>query len=114
MSIYSSMFEFALPKLVKGEERLIRVRAISVPPHIGCPEYGSDLYGEFLPPPVSENSPYARAVVFVVAGTPKGIGKHGQEYADTLLVITGEEYDKAKFSGLLGRIMTALSEREFI
>ena len=51
---------------------------------------------------------YNRAVVFVTDETKKGTERSGQDYADPLLVITGEEYARMFFDELLHRLEEAI------
>ncbi|MCM2256263.1 MAG: hypothetical protein NDJ94_11385 [Vicinamibacteria bacterium] len=92
----------------------VEVMAQGVPSHIGTPSPGhgyerGDPYGDFLPPPLECPPPHVednrfRAVVFVRAGTPKEI----QRYVETLLVLTGEEYERITFHELERRLCDAL------
>ena len=54
------------------------------------------------------NAEYNRAVVFVTDETKKGTNRSGQEYADPLLVLTGEEYAKMTFDELLTKLQEAI------
>jgi hypothetical protein len=51
------------------------------------------------------NAPYHRAVVILAEGRDE---KVGQRYADPLLVMSGEEYSRATFVGLMDAIKQAL------
>ncbi len=54
------------------------------------------------------NAEYNRAVVFVTDETQKGTKRNGQEYANPLFVMTGEEYARMSFEELLHRIEEAI------
>lgn len=117
MSIYATLWALQFPRhgdfLVDGD--WIEVIAQGVPAHIGSPTPGSgyeagDPYADFLPPAVaceSDDTPL-RAVVFVTPETKKGTVRSAQEYADPLLVLTGEEYQRSAFDELHERICKAL------
>ena len=88
-----------------------------MPPHIGCPTPGcgyenGDPYAAFLPPAIETdemgNAEFNRAVVFVAEGTKKGTNRSGQEYANPLFVMTGEEYGIMSFDELLHRLEEAI------
>jgi len=49
-----------------------------------------------------------RAVVFVHERAEKGTARSGQEYAETLLVLTGKEWDTMPFGQVLGLLWEAL------
>jgi hypothetical protein len=49
-----------------------------------------------------------RAVVFVIKGTPKGTERSTQEYVDSLLILSGEEYASLPFGEIHERICAAL------
>jgi hypothetical protein len=51
-----------------------------------------------------------RAVVFVTEDTTKGTDRNPQEYADPLLVVTGEEYAALSFEELHRRLCDALRD----
>ena len=119
MSIYATLWTLKFPR--NGDDytgcEWISVLAQGVPPHIGSLSAGSgyeggDPYASFLPPPVRTGSdgesPYLRAVVFITAGTRKGTARNAQEYADPLLVLSGEEYASMSFQTLYRRIGQAL------
>lgn len=106
MSIYATYWSMKFEDPDVPDE-WVEVMAQSVPPHIGSDECG-DPFASFLPPPVPEDSKYARAVVFVAPWTVKGTERSGQEYRDPLLVITGQEYAEALFPDLLQRIWDAV------
>src|SRR4051794_25525094 len=102
MSIYATLWTLRFP--AKGDDYhgcdWVEVRAQAVPGHIGTPLAGygyedGDPYASFLPPPVLHD-PDARhrAVVIVVAGSRKGTPRSPQEYADSLLTLTGDEYER--------------------
>jgi len=119
MSIYATLWTLKFPR--EGDDFLdcdwIKVTAQGVPPHIGSPTEGlgyedGDPYAAFLPPPVAtdENGddPFLRAIVFVTEQTVKGTNRSPQEYADPLLVISGEEYARITFADLHKRLCEAL------
>ena len=119
MSIYATLWKLKFPK--EGDEYLhcewIEVTAQAVPPHIGSPTVGSgyeagDPYAAFLPPAVQTDAdgdaPFDRAVVFVTEYTLKGTARSPQEYGSPLLIVTGEEYSRLKFTELHRRICAAL------
>jgi hypothetical protein len=119
MSIYATLWTIQIqdPASSFTSPRWVKVTAQAVPPHIGSPTLGcgyeeGDPYGDFLPPPVETNkdgeAPYHRAVVFVTDETEKGTERSGQEYADPLLVLTGEEYVKMPFPVLLEKLEEAV------
>ena len=121
MSIYATLWKLKFPE--KGDEYpgcdWIEVTAQGVPAHIGTPNPGSgyedgDPYGTFLPPPVETdsdgNAPFMRAVVFVTENSVKGTERSGQEYADPLLLLTGEEYARITFKELHARLCDALRD----
>lgn len=119
MSIYCTLWELKFPKdghhvaWADTDEHWVVVIAQAVPQHIGCPSYEQDDCHEFLPPPVAEDSPYQRAVVFVAADAEeKGTKRHGQEYVNPLLVISGEEYAKSTFDELHTRLCDAIMQRQ--
>ena len=89
MSIYATLYEFAIRRF--GEDEPHHLAAQGVPAHIDYTGQG----WEWLPPPV----PYSddldvpqsmRAVVIVEHGTAKGTARCGQEYADPLLILSGQ------------------------
>ena len=119
MSIYATLWNLKFPR--RGDYHTgcdwIEVIAQGVPAHIGSPTPGcgyeqSDPYAEFLPPALEtdENGQheYMRAVVIVAEGTPKGTERSPQEYARSLLMLTGEEYAGMPFDALYERICGAL------
>jgi hypothetical protein len=105
MSIYATLWRLRFP--AKGDDYhgcdWVEILAQAVPGHIGTPISGygyeeGDPYAAFLPPPVTDDPDSRnRAVVFVVAGTPKGTQRSAQEYSETLLTLTGEEYERIPF-----------------
>lgn len=119
MSIYATLWSLQFPKDSDhyfGCE-WIQVVAQGVPAHIGSPTPGcgyedGDPYADFLPPALEtdENGEHdlMRAVVIVRSGTPKGTARSAQEYASSLLVLTGEEYASLSFQALHDRICEAL------
>ena len=118
MSIYATLWTLQFPRT--GEHFIgcewIEVRAQGVPGHIGTPAEGygyedGDPYASFLPPPIaleSEDDERLRAVVIVTSENRKGTPRAGQEYADPLLVLSGEEYERIPFAELHDRICAAL------
>ena len=119
MSIYATLWTLKFPLDGDGYTgcQWIQVRAQGVPAHIGSPTPGSgyeegDPYASFLPPPImtdaNGDSPYLRAVVFVTENTVKGTERSHQEYADPLLVLTGEEYACMNFEELHRRLCGVL------
>lgn len=119
MSIYATLWTLKFPR--GGVDYYgcdwIAVTAQGVPPHIGSPTPGcgyeeGDPYGEFLPPPVSTDAEgeaeFMRAVVFITEETQKGTSRHGQQYVNPLLVLTGAEYARLTFEELYQRLCTAL------
>jgi hypothetical protein len=108
VSIYATLWSIRFEDPDRPDE-WTEVTAQAVPPHIGSePEYEKDPFGSFLPPPVPADSRHARAVVFVTEETEKGTDRSGQEYRDPLLVLTGDEYARSSFKGLLERIWYAI------
>jgi hypothetical protein len=119
MSIYATLWTLKFP--CEGDYYpdcdWIRVTAQGVPAHIGAPTPGlgyedGDPYGAFLPPPLETNArgehDFMRAVVFVTEETSKGTERSPQEYADPLLVLTGETYAALSFDDLHRRLCDAL------
>ena len=115
MSIYATLWSLRFP--AGGEDVIccdwVEVVAQGVPTHIGSPTIGAgyedgDPYAAFLPPAVRADGDVLRAVVFVVAGSPKGTPRSGQEYVSPLLVLTGAEYAAIPFAALHRRICDAL------
>jgi hypothetical protein len=115
MSIYATLWRLQFPRY--GDDHAgcewIEVWAQGVPGHIGTPSpgygyEGGDPFGEFLPPPIAlgpdDQGDKLRAVVIVRDGTPK----EGQRYVNPLLVLTGDEYQKATFEELHTRICDVL------
>mgnify|MGYP006427284855 CR=1 FL=1 len=119
MSIYATLWTLQFPRrghAVPGCD-WTRVRAQGVPAHIGSPTPGlgyedGDPYGAFLPPPLDTTAQgeheFMRAVVFVTEETSKGTDRSPQEYADPLLVLTGEAYAALSFGALHRRLCNAL------
>jgi hypothetical protein len=105
MSIYATLWRLRFP--ASGDDfhgcEWIEILAQAVPGHIGTPlpGYGyedGDPYASFLPPPITDDpDTHHRAVVIVVAGAPKGTQRSPQEYADSLMTLTGEEYQHLPF-----------------
>ena len=119
VSIYATLWTLKFPR--RGHDYpgcdWVRVRAQGVPPHIGSPTPGlgyedGDPYGAFLPPPLETNAQgeheFMRAVVVVTEHTSKGTDRSPQEYADPLLVLTGETYAALPFGELHRRLCDAL------
>lgn len=119
MSIYATLWSLKFPR--DGEDYIgcewTEVIAQGVPARIGSPTSGcgyedGDPYGEFLPPPLWTDEEgeheYMRAVVFLTEDRVKGTARHHQEYANPLLVLTGEEYARISFEALHERICRAL------
>jgi hypothetical protein len=119
MSIYATLWQLKFP--ADGDEHTdcdwVTVTAQGVPAHIGTPTPGhgyeaGDPYADFLPPaidmPPNEEVLRLRAVVIIQEGTKKGTSRSHQEYADPLLVLTGDEYAACTFAELHERICTAL------
>ena len=118
MSIYATLWSLKFPRQGIGYPGCdwIRVRAQGVPAHIGTPTPGQgyedgDPYGAFLPPPLETDGQgqheFMRAVVFVTENTTKGTERNPQEYADPLLVLTGEENAALSFEELHRRLCDA-------
>jgi hypothetical protein len=119
MSIYATLWSIQVqdPAAPLTNPRWVTVTAQAVPPHIGSPTPGcgyedGDPYADFLPSPIETDemgqAEYNRAVVFVTEDTTKGTERSGQEYANPLLVMTGEEYAKLSFDELLHRLEEAI------
>ena len=119
MSIYATLWRLKFPRY--GDDHTgcdwVDVVAQGVPAHIGTPTPGfgyedGDLYAAFLPPPVvilsEEDEQRLRAVVFIVAGTPKGTERSHQEYVSPLLILTGHEYATVPFWKLHEQICDVL------
>ena len=83
-------------------------------PNPGLGYEDGDPYGAFLPPPLETNAEgeheFMRAVVFVTEETSKGTDRSPQEYADPLLVLTGEDYATLSFGELHQRLCDALHD----
>jgi hypothetical protein len=119
MSIYATLWSIQVqdPAAPLTNPRWVTVTAQAVPPHIGSPTPGcgyedGDPYADFLPSPIETDemgqAEYNRAVVFVTEDTTKGTERSGQEYANPLLVMAGEEYAKLSFDELLHRLEEAI------
>ncbi|MEX2559902.1 MAG: hypothetical protein WD403_08305 [Pirellulales bacterium] len=119
MSIYATLWSIQLqdPAAPFSEPRWVEVTAQAVPAHIGSPTAGcgyedGDPHAEFLPPPVDTDdqgsSQFHRAVVFITSRTRKGTGRSPQEYADPLLVLSGQEYSTITFDELHRRLEEAI------
>jgi hypothetical protein len=114
VSIYATLgsLKFARCNLPFVEDDWVEVVFQGVPGHIGhsrdYPE--GDPYSSFLPPAIEDEGGW-RAVLVVQRGTPKGTSRSSQEYVDPLLVLSGDEWDSARFVSLLERIELALRER---
>jgi hypothetical protein len=119
MSIYATLWCLKFPRygdFYTGCE-WIEVVAQGVPSHIGSPTPGcgyedGDPYAAFLPPAIDAR-PYnqpdiMRAVVFVISETRKGTERSHQEYVNSLLVLTGEDYANKPFDVLYEKLCTAL------
>jgi len=119
MSIYATLWRLKFPRdgdaFTGGE--WVEVLAQGVPAHIGsttpgCGYETEDPYAGFLPPaiavPAEDEGLLLRAVVIVIAGTPKGTERSAQEYTKSLLVLSGEEYSSLSFGELHERICNAL------
>ncbi len=117
MSIYATLWTLQFPRygdLLIAQD-WIEVWAQGVPGHIGSPSPGcgyedGDPYADFLPPAVAcegDDAPL-RAVVFVTSKTKKGTARSAQEYADPLLVLSGDEYARSGFTELHERLCDAL------
>lgn len=115
MSMYSTLWTLQFPRY--GDDHTgcewVEVWAQGVPGHIGTPTPGhgyeaGDPFADFLPPPIvlepDDQENKLRAVVFVRGNTPKNV----QRYVDPLLVLTGEEHERATFAELHTRICDAL------
>jgi hypothetical protein len=116
MSIYATLWILKFP--AHGDEytgcEWETVMGQGVPGHIGTPTEGhgyesGDPYASFLPPaipmPDDEDDMGLRAMVIIRAGTEK---KEGQEYIETLVVLSGDEYRAMTFEELHDRICDAL------
>lgn len=105
MSIYATLFHFGVYRF--GEDRVTEVLAQGVPAHITHAGTGY----EWVPPPVDPDRDTPRAVVIVEAGTPKGTERCNQEYQESLLILTGEEWERISFISLMDRIHAKLTEK---
>jgi hypothetical protein len=90
-----------------GDEAYFDILVQAVPPHIV--DVGPAW--EFLPPPVEPEGRLFRAVFFVEAREPKGTTRSGQEYANPLIKLTGQEYHDVRFVDLIMRLEDALDAR---
>jgi hypothetical protein len=97
---------FMVYDVTDAEEYFVEVFAQAVPQHIN---YTGEAW-EWLPPPVSPNAPYPRAVVICGPYTTKVTPRCGQEYANPLLILTGEEYAGITWRDLWDRIDVALED----
>lgn len=106
MSIYGTGRVFSIH--IDGE--LVEVIEQVVGSHIREPY-------DWLPTPrldVSDDDSYLhpRAVVFVLAGEPKGgEGYGGQQYHRPLLVLSGEEYARVTFHAVMSQLTDAIEAR---
>jgi hypothetical protein len=123
MSIYATLWVLKFPR--HGDDypgcEWVEVIGQGVPAHIGSPSPGSgyqdgDPYAAFLPPAVEcpagepDDAPERlRAVVVVAEGRErKATARSGQEYADPLLVLSGDEYARLTFDQLYLRVCDRL------
>jgi len=119
MSIYATLWCLKFPRY--GQDHIgcewIEIVAQGVPAHIGSAVLDSgyadgDPYADFLPPAITvrpdDEERAMRAVVIVKAGTPKGTTRSGQEYVNTLLILTGQQYATIPFQTLYERICDVL------
>lgn len=119
MSIYATLWWLKFPRY--GDDYIgcewVRVTAQGVPAHVGTPTpgfgyEGGDPYAEFLPPAVEVDAEgggeFMRAVVIVTEETRKGTARSPQEYANPLLVLSGQEYASISFVELHTRICDAI------
>jgi len=104
MSIYATLGEIGIKRF--GDKGFVDILIQGVPPHI---DYVGPQW-EFLPP-VDPDGCVMRAVFFVEVGDDKGTERCGQEYVKPLLVLSGKEYDEARFSELLSRLEKALDAK---
>ena len=105
MSIYATLAHIGIKRF--GDRNFVEILVQGVPPHIddvGVP-------WAFLPPPVDPEGPVMRAVFFVELGDEKGTQRNGQEYVKPLLMLSGQEYQDARFADLLQRIEEALDAK---
>ena len=123
MSIYATLWSIQVqdPAAPLTSPKWVTVTAQAVPPQIGSPTPGcgyedGDPYADFLPPPIETDdlghAAYNRAVVFITGKTKKGTNRSGQEYADSLLILTGEAYAKMPFDKLLTALQEAVRSRQ--
>jgi hypothetical protein len=112
MSIYCTLWELRFPRdgdsFECAHDPGIVIIAKAVPQHIDDVGPAWD----FLPPPVAENAPNSRAVVFVTAEHEKlGTVRNGQEYVNPLLTLSGKQYDGHSFNDLYETLCERLRER---
>ncbi len=102
MSIYATIGEFGIYS--EKDKEIVRVTIQGVPNHI-------DYIGEAWDwlPPIDKSKKYMRAVVFILDDTVKGTDRCGQEYDNPLLIMSGREYEKAKFTDLMTQLNEALN-----
>jgi hypothetical protein len=105
MSIYATLAHIGIRRF--GDRKLVDIFVQGVPPHI---DYVGEAWG-FLPPPVDPEGETMRAVVFVELGEEKGTARCGQEHPSPLLMMSGKEYEEARFADVIGRLEEALDKR---
>jgi hypothetical protein len=112
MSIYATLYDFAVRRFGENNYHLLRVQG--VPAHIQHTGPGWD----WLPPPIADGSDTEsdgparlRAVVIVEEGTSKGTTRCGQEYVDPLLVLSGDDWERASFADVMSRVELELARR---
>ena len=105
MSIYATMFTFGIARF--GVDEMVELHAQSVPAHIDYtgPEW------DFLPLPVDPEGETPRAVLIVEKGIKKGTARCGQEYTETLITLTGKEWEEIRFVDLMRRLEKNLEEK---
>ena len=105
MSIYATLFTFGIVPF--GVDKMVELRVQSVPAHIDFvgPEW------DFLPAPVDPEGETPRAVMIVEKGIMKGTARCGQEYPETVLTLTGAEWQQIRFVDLMMRIERRLEEK---
>jgi hypothetical protein len=105
MSIYATLAHFGIKR--SGDEKIVEILVQGVPPHIDDvgPAWA------FLPPPVDPEGETMRAVCFVEPGEEKGTDRCGQEYVKPLLMLTGKQYEEARFADIFERLEDALDAR---
>ena len=107
MSIYGT--ETALYLDVGWQKQPVEIHVQAVPAWVY-------FVADWLPPPrpgIPESKGYLhpRAAVFVIAGSPKGgEGFDGQQYHQPLLVMSGEEYERATFRDLMALLADAVEK----